>query len=105
MREAPWARAAFWMYTAMFDEHRFGMSARALLRELESRGIQTRPLWQPIHCSPAHAGSLSLGGRVAEECYASALNLPCSAGLSVEQQVGVIRAIREIQQPASRRVV
>ena len=105
MREAPWARSAFWMYTAMFDEHRFGMSARALLRELESRGIQTRPLWQPIHCSPAHAGSLSLGGRVAEECYASALNLPCSAGLSVEQQVGVIRAIREIQQPASRRVV
>lgn len=44
MREAGWARSAFWMYTVTVDEVEFGIGSRALMRELGARGIQTRPL-------------------------------------------------------------
>lgn len=94
MREAAWARSAWWLYTVLVDKARFGMDSRALLRALESRGIQTRPLWQPIHQSPAHAGAQSTGCPVAELLHRDALSLPCSVGLAEADQARVIEAIR-----------
>ena len=51
---------------------RVRLDSRALLRLLEARRIQTRPLWQPIHLSPAHAGAPRCGGAVAERSTANA---------------------------------
>jgi perosamine synthetase len=67
-----------------------------LLAELQKRDIQTRPLWQPLHLSPAHAGSQLLHTGVSERLYRDALSLPCSVGLRPDQQERVISAIREI---------
>jgi dTDP-4-amino-4,6-dideoxygalactose transaminase len=69
------------------------MSARALLRSLEARGIQTRPLWQPAHRSPAHQGVQAVGGETAEWLNGRALSLPCSVGLTIESQDAVIASI------------
>jgi perosamine synthetase len=93
MDEAPWARSTYWMYTVLVDEAVFGMSARALLRRLAHAGIQTRPLWQPLHLSPAHGPE---PGRcpVAESLHRRALTLPCSAGLTAAEQDRVVEAVR-----------
>lgn len=92
-QEAPWARSSRWLYTVLVDEQRFGMSSRALLKHLGSLGIQTRPLWQPIHLSPAHAGAQAFRCDTAERLYRDALSLPCSVGLSEVDQERVIAAI------------
>ncbi|MDR3400916.1 MAG: LegC family aminotransferase [Chthoniobacter sp.] len=94
MIEAPWASSVFWMYTMLIDESRYGIGWRTLLARLQERKIQTRPLWQPLHQSPAHAGSQVVGGEVAERLYAVALSLPCSVGLTEEQQERVIAELR-----------
>lgn len=94
MREAIWAFSTYWMYTVRVDEKRFGMDSRALLRRLEQAGIQTRPLWQPLHRSPAHAGCASYRCEVADGLVRDALSLPCSVGLSEEQQSVVIANLR-----------
>jgi perosamine synthetase len=91
--EAPWARATFWMSVVRIDPEAFGADSRALLRALEARRIQTRPLWQPIHLSRAHAGSIRVGGAVAESLNRECLTLPCSVGLSLEEQEEVIRTV------------
>ena len=96
MREAPWARSAHWLTTVLIDEHQFGMSARGLLAALADRGIQTRPLWQPLHRSPAHAGAQSTGCPVADALHRDALSLPCSVGLDPDGQDRVIREIRRL---------
>ena len=96
MREAPWAESAWWLFTLLVDEARFGMSSRALLRELDARGIQTRPLWQPLHQSPAHAGAQSTGCPVAESLHREALSLPCSVGLTESDQELVIAEVRRL---------
>jgi perosamine synthetase len=101
-REAPWASSAWWMYALLVDEPDFGCSSRELLRQLAERGIETRPLWQPLHLSPPHRDAQVLGGEVAESLHRRSLALPCSVGLSGEQQAYVIDAIKAVSLPARR---
>lgn len=98
MKEASWASSAFWMYTVLVDPATYGSTSRQLLSKLEARKIQTRPLWQPLQDSPAHAGSQVVGGEVAQALFENALSLPCSVGLKAEDQQRVIAAIREFAQ-------
>lgn len=96
MREAEWAFSIFWMYTVLVDEKTFGMDSRGLLRALAAEKIQTRPLWQPIHLSPAHRDGVLLDCPVAERLNRDALSLPCSVGLTQEEQTYVIRSVNSI---------
>jgi perosamine synthetase len=93
MREAPWARSAFWMYTILIDRHLFGMTSRRLMSLLGERKIQTRPLWQPLHLSCAHKGAFFTPCPVSERLNRDALSLPCSVGLTPEDQNRVIEEI------------
>ena len=87
MSEASWAFSTFWMYTVLVDRAQYGMDSRALLRQLEQAGIQTRLLWQPLHQSPIYAASYAGGGcPVAERLYRDALSLPSSVGLGASQK-------------------
>jgi perosamine synthetase len=93
-QEAPWASSSWWMYTILVDEPGFGSDSRQLLHSLALKGIQTRPLWQPIHLSVAHSGHSTGALPIAERLYSRALSLPCSVGLSREQQARVVDEIR-----------
>jgi perosamine synthetase len=93
MKEASWAESTYWMYTVLVDPLAFGFSSRQLLKTLESQKIQTRPLWQPIHLSPAHAVKGAASLPVAEHLADHALSLPCSVNLSDHDQDRVIAAV------------
>lgn len=95
MREAKWAFSIFWMYTVLVNETKYGTSSRALLHKLADEKIQTRPLWQPIHNSPAHTGSQGCRCDVAERLNQEALSLPCSVGLETGQLTKVMQMIRD----------
>jgi dTDP-4-amino-4,6-dideoxygalactose transaminase len=102
MREAPWARSAYWMYTVSLSERDYGMNARVLMRSFAEAGIQTRPLWQPLHLSPAHRGAQVVGGQVAEELWYSALSLPCSVGLTRPEQKRVMDLVAGHCRPSAK---
>ena len=93
MREAPWGKSTFWMYTVLIDERKYGEDSRAVLRRLAGLGIMTRPLWQPMHLSPAHAGCQAYRCETAEKIYRDALSIPSSVGLTSGQQKRVVGAI------------
>lgn len=97
MCEAPWAFSIFWMYTVLVDETQYGMDSRALLRHLDEIGIQTRPLWQPIHLSKAHSDLQAYDCHVAERLNRDALSLPCSVGLREADQDRAIHAVRSLR--------
>jgi perosamine synthetase len=106
MREASWARSAFWMYTVLVHPRVCGVTSRRLLNLLADVGIQTRPLWQPLHLSVAHRGAFAGDCTVAERLYRQAISLPCSVGLSSVEQAAVISALTRIchrQPPRVRR--
>ena len=93
MREADWAFSIFWMYTMLVDDTRFGMDSRALMYKLAEQNIQTRPLWQPGHLSPAHRSAYAVDCSVAEQLNRQAVSLPCSVGLTGAQQERVLEIL------------
>ena len=93
MPEAEWAESALWMSTMLVDPEVFGCSRYDLLRILAENSIETRPLWQPLHLSPAHEGARVVNGAVAEKLYAQALSLPCSCSLTEAEQGRIYSAI------------
>lgn len=93
MPQADWAESVFWLYTVLVDEFEFGMDSRALLHHLDAARIQTRPLWQPMHRSSPHRAAQSYRCEVADRLNREALSLPCSVGLTEEQQSRVLAEI------------
>jgi len=96
MREAEWAFSIFWMYTVLVDKAQFGIGSRDLLRSLAAHKIQARPLWQPVHLSPAHQDGVVLPCPVAERLNRDAFSLPCSVGLTEQEQTRVIDSVKSI---------
>jgi perosamine synthetase len=93
MREASWAKSTFWMYTVLVKEEKFGVNSRQLLQDFAAQKIQCRPLWQPIHKSPAHSQSFADELPVSERLAKEALSLPCSVGLSEKAQKRVTQLL------------
>jgi perosamine synthetase len=94
--EAGHAFSTFWLYTVLVAAAPFGCDSRTLLRELGGQGIQCRPLWQPMHRSPAHAGSWATDCSVADALNRDGLSLPCSVGLTPEQRQRVVEVLRSV---------
>jgi perosamine synthetase len=95
MPEASWASSTGWLYTIRINEDKCGLGSREVFRKFREMNIQTRPLWTPIHLSRAHQKSYGIGGEVAESLWRQSLSLPCSVGLSIEDQLEVIRHLQD----------
>ena len=93
MNQAPWANSTFWLYTVLVDQKKYGMDCRSLMKELGASGIQTRPLWQPLHLSKAHEGAYAHNCEVAELLWRDALSIPSSVGLEPDDQSRVTDSI------------
>jgi len=90
------AFSTFWLYTVLVDESATRADSRTLLRHLEGRAIQTRPLWQPMHLSPAHRGSYATDCSVSERLNRQALSLPCSVGITEGERLRVVAALKQL---------
>lgn len=94
MPQAAWADSTYWLYTILVDEKEFGIGSRELIGKLNRAGIQSRPLWQPMHRSPVHCRAETTCCETADRLYASAVSLPSSVGLSQSDQEQVIESVR-----------
>jgi perosamine synthetase len=97
---SPLGASTYWLYTIRVKPLVYGRDSRRLMRDLQDRGIQSRPLWEPMHMSRAQAGAEFVGSGVSESLYREALSLPCSVGLTLDDQIRVLDALRELNQPA-----
>lgn len=95
MQTASWAYSTSWLSTILVNQQEYGMDSRALLRHLADHQIQTRPLWQPLHRSPAHRQDSVSVCPHAEKVAAQALSLPCSVSLSENDQARVVEVIKK----------
>jgi len=95
MVQAPWAESVFWLFSVLVDETKYGINSRQLLSQLGEAGIQTRPLCQPMHLSPAYVDLHPAGCPVSDWLFQKGLSLPCSVGLG-ESQSRVISALKRL---------
>ena len=94
MPEAAWGRATRWLSAMLIDPEGFGMQVDGLRRVLAADGIESRPVWKPLHMQPVFRDAPRVGGSVAEALFARGLCLPSGSGLGQDAQHRVIRAIR-----------
>ena len=96
MPEADWVQSVFWMYTILVNDDGLGLRSRHIMKELSHHGIQTRPLWEPMHMSDVHKNCDNIGGVNSENLYRHAISLPCSVGLPKSDQDIVISNLKRI---------
>ncbi|MEV5695812.1 DegT/DnrJ/EryC1/StrS family aminotransferase [Micromonospora globbae] len=84
-----------WLTVAVVDEDRSGWRAADLAAHLARRGIETRPVWKPMHLQPVHVGAESLVTGAAERLFARGITLPSGSALREPQIARVFAAIEE----------
>lgn len=94
MPEPGWARATRWLSAMLVDPRRFGGDREAIRLALAEEGIESRPVWKPLHLQPAFRHAPSVGGEVAAGLFERGLCLPSGSGMSVAEQFRAISAIR-----------
>jgi pyridoxal phosphate-dependent aminotransferase EpsN len=90
MPQAPYGFSTNWLSCFLIDSAAFGCSRDELIRQLDSAGIESRPVWKPMHLQRLYRDSPSYGGRVAQDLYERGICLPSSSSLTPEDQAYVI---------------
>jgi dTDP-4-amino-4,6-dideoxygalactose transaminase len=90
---APYGEPNGWLTCVTIDPDRFGASRDEVIRKLEARNIEARPVWKPMHLQPLYAGAPTVGGSASEALFAAGLCLPSGSDLSRGACERVISAI------------
>jgi dTDP-4-amino-4,6-dideoxygalactose transaminase len=89
------SRSNRWLTTILLDPTIASATPETLRQHLETRNIESRPLWKPLHLQPLFAGVPMYGGAVAESLFARGLCLPSGTAMGDEELTRVARALRE----------
>lgn len=98
------AFCTYWLMTIAVSADVYGIDWRSLHARFAEQGIQTRPLWQPLHASGAHRKAQAILNGVADRLYDQCLSLPCSVDLpaaAIARVCTVIERQADEQPPTS----
>jgi perosamine synthetase len=83
--ENEWAKHVYWMFTILLDDDNAALGRDELMERLQVRGIETRPVFYPMHTLPPYRGPCENHHYpIAERIARRGLNLPTGAGLTPE---------------------
>ncbi|MCU0888160.1 MAG: DegT/DnrJ/EryC1/StrS family aminotransferase [Rubritepida sp.] len=94
MPEPGWARSTRWLTAMQVDPRRAGMDRELVRMALAAEGIESRPVWKPMHLQPAFRDAPRSGGALAATLFERGLCLPSGQGLTAAQQQRIIGVIR-----------
>ena len=92
----PWAESVFWLYSILVNKDEFGLSREQLVTILQEKGIETRPLFIPIHQQPVYHQTVQDNFPVANQLGKIGLSLPSAAGLQLEDVNKVISCLQNL---------
>ena len=88
----PWADPSFWLYSPTVDPG-LGVGRDAIIARLAAAGIESRPIWTPLHRTGLYRDATRIGGGVADRIFDTGFSLPSSSNLSDEARGRVIEAL------------
>jgi dTDP-4-amino-4,6-dideoxygalactose transaminase len=83
-----------WLTAVLVDPDESGWSADELRTALDDAGIESRPLWKPMHRQPVFSGACSFLTGAADRLFATGLALPSGSALTPDQVHRVHDALR-----------
>jgi perosamine synthetase len=94
--EAEWAKNVFWLYSIVIDEQRAGIDRDRLAERLADYGIETRPLFHPLHVQPPYRSNEIDDYPVTNWLASRGLSLPTANDISLDEVDRVCAAISKI---------
>lgn len=91
-------RPNYWFYSVIVNEHNYGISRDELLKELNTRGIQTRPLWGLVHKQKPYLKNQGYKIERALFYEKNLINIPCSSNLRKDEVKIVINQLANLKQ-------
>lgn len=89
----PWAKSVYWMYN-IFLKTGDGFKRDAVMCELDKMGIETRPVFYPMHLLPPYQESVCYP--VADLWTARGINLPTHQGLTSDDVQRIADSLKHI---------
>jgi dTDP-4-amino-4,6-dideoxygalactose transaminase len=87
----------YWLTALFIDPEKTGGISREDVRlALEAEGIESRPLWKPMHMQPVYSGTKFYGSGVCEELFEKGLCLPSGSNLTEEEWSRIFAALDNI---------
>lgn len=90
LEEKNWARSNCWFYSLITPKGR----KNEVMKKIDARGIQTRPIWKLIHTLPMYKRCTNYIIENAPIMYDRVLNLPCSVDLKNEDIKKICNALK-----------
>jgi dTDP-4-amino-4,6-dideoxygalactose transaminase len=100
MPEAPWGRSTRWLTVMLVDGEAFGADREDVRLALESRDIEARPVWKPMHLQPLFRSARRVGGKTAERFFQQGICLPSGSQMTEADLQRVVDAIRSARDGA-----
>ncbi len=91
-RTEPWADHAYWMYTILLLDS-VSKNRDRVMQDLDAAGIETRPVFYPVHILPPYRDSTKRLFPRAELCGSRGINLPTHGRLTEQDMERVAEAV------------
>ena len=91
-------RGTRWLTTILLDPAATSVTPAQLRQHLETRNIESRPLWKPLHLQPLFAGVPVYGGAVCADLFERGLCLPSGSAMTEDDLRRVLEAIVEVSE-------
>lgn len=89
-------RPNYWFYSLVINKDEYGLDRDEVLTKLNSKNIQTRPIWGLIHHQKPYINNQTYKIEKANYYISKILNIPCSTNLNEEDRDLVITALKDI---------
>jgi len=89
-----------WLTSLVLDPA-LGPTPASVATALAAAGVETRPLWKPMHRQPAYASCASLVTGTADRLFATGLTLPSGSSLSEADLDRVLTLLSEALSPGA----
>lgn len=87
----------YWLTTIIIDpKFNYGINREDLRQILELEGIESRPLWKPLHLQPIHKNTDFIGNDIAENLFNNGLCLPSGTNLIEKDFSRIFKALNKI---------
>ena len=86
--------ANYWLSTILIDPVKTGTNYDEVRRKLDERGIETRPLWKPMHLQPVYATNPCYVNGVSERLFNMGLCIPAGPWVTDEDVAYIVEQIK-----------
>ena len=87
--------ANYWLSTILIDKNVTGFDYEELRIALDAKGIETRPLWKPMHLQPIFANNPRYVDGTAEGLFNKGLCIPAGPCVTDEDVAYIVREIKK----------